>query len=146
MPACAASSKHEGAAGSRSTAGRRSASAGLRCSLTWAHYADSRMVLAALLLSIVIMRLPAVFGDDVPMWAFAAPLLVFGGLSVLLAVARPRLHARPAFVAIYGIYMALIVVSFFRAAFAGTLLDLKSATLLALENALFAVFCALALL
>ena len=104
------------------------------------------MVPAALLLCIVIVRLPAIFGDDAPTWAYALPLLVFGWLSVLLAAGRPALRARFAHLVLFGVYVGLMCLSFLRAALAGTLLDMRGAVLQALVVALLAVFCALALL
>ena len=104
------------------------------------------MILVALLLCIVIVRLPAIFGDDAPTWAYALPLLVFGSLSVLLAASRRTLRARPADLVLLAVYVVTIGVSFVRAALAGTLLDMRGAVLQALVIGLLFAFCALALL
>jgi O-antigen ligase len=104
------------------------------------------MVLAALLLCIVIVRVPAIFGDDAPTWAYALPVVVFGSLSALLAANRPALRARFIHLVLLGLYVGLTCLSFLRAALAGTLLDMRGAVLQALVVGLLAVFCVLALL
>src|SRR5829696_6142403 len=104
------------------------------------------MVVAALLLCVVVVRVPAIFGDDAPTWAYALPVLTFGSLSVLLAAGRPALRARMGRLALYAGYIGLICLSFVRAALAGTLLDMRGALLQAMVVALLAVFAALALL